>query len=121
MVAPEHLRAQLRGCRLALPAVEHRVTVLTLRLGISVMSPTQRVFRVEAVKSRLNRSANFGAVLSWRVRPLRRRIRRATRCWRRIDSATVFTDTTQPSSRRSASSRGFVVDREQCRQVGGRA
>jgi hypothetical protein len=70
------------------------------------MSPTQRLFGAVAVKSRLSRSGNFGAVLSDRVSPPRRRIRRATRPWRRIESATVFSDTVQPAARRSACSRG---------------
>src|SRR3954454_25198054 len=65
------------------------------------MSPTHLALGVAAVKSRLSRSGNFGAVLSCRVSPLRRRIRRATRPWRRIESATVFSDTVQPASRRS--------------------
>ena len=75
-------------------------------VGISVMSPTHCMFGASAVKSRFSRSGNFGAVLSCRVNPLRRLIRRATRPWRRIESATVFSDTTQPASRRSACSRG---------------
>ena len=65
------------------------------------MSPTQRALGRSAVKSRRSRSGNFGAVLSCLVRPLRRLIRRATRPWRRIESATVFSLTLQPSSRRS--------------------
>ena len=61
-------------------------------VGISVMSPTQRQFGAAAVKFRLSRSGNFGAVLSCRVSPLRRLIRLATRPWRAIESATVFSE-----------------------------
>jgi len=58
------------------------------------MSPTQRWFGTEAVKSRLSRSGSFGAVLSCRVKPLGRlKTTRATRPCRRIESATVLTDT----------------------------
>ena len=77
-----------------------------LAVGISVISPTQRALARSAVKSRLSRSGNFGAVLSCRVSPFLRLIRRATRPWRRIESATVFSETVQPSSTRSACSRG---------------
>src|SRR6478735_12652508 len=63
-----------------------------LSVGISVISPTHLVFGASAAKLRLTRSGNFGAVLSCRVNPLRRLILRATRSWRRIDSATVFPD-----------------------------
>ncbi len=80
-------------------------------VGISVMSPTQRRFGSAAVKSRFSRSGNFGAALSWRVSPLRLRMRRATRLCRRIESATVFSDTFHPASRRSACNRG-----EPCRR-----
>jgi hypothetical protein len=98
-VAPPSNRREYRSitvARYSLPAA----------VGISVMSPTHRQFGLWAVKSRLSRSGNFGAVLSCRVSPLRLRIRRATRPWRRIESATVFSDTVQPASRRSACSRG---------------
>ena len=47
-------------------------------VGISVMSPTQRQFGAGAVKSRFNRSGNFGAVRSCRVSPFRRLIRLAS-------------------------------------------
>jgi hypothetical protein len=40
-------------------------------VGISVMSPTQRLLGADAVKSRLSRSGNLGAVLSCRVSPPR--------------------------------------------------
>ena len=70
------------------------------------MSPTHFRFGVSEVKARFTRSGNFGLVLSCRVSPLRRLIRRATRPWRRMESATVFSDTTHPSSSRSACSRG---------------
>lgn len=70
------------------------------------MSRTHLAFGRSAVKSRLSRSGNFGAVLSCRVSPLRRRIRRATSPWRRIDSATAFSLTFHPVSTRSACSRG---------------
>src|SRR5690242_3688519 len=67
---------------------------LPAAVGISVMSPTHLRFGASAVKSRRSRSPNFGAVLSCLVRPCRRRIVRATRPWRRMESATVFSDTT---------------------------
>jgi hypothetical protein len=70
------------------------------------MSPTHLRFGSAAVKSRLSRSGNFGAALSCLVSPLRRLIRRATKPCRRIESATVFSDTSHPRSRRSAISRG---------------
>ena len=66
------------------------------------MSPTHLRFGAAAVKSRLSRSGNFGAVLSCLVSPFLRLIRRATSPWRRIESATVFSYTSHPSSRRSA-------------------
>src|SRR5699024_11207581 len=70
------------GCKLvAAPSrrLEYRsITVarytFPAAVGISVMSPTHRVFGRSAVKSRLSRSGNFGFVLSWVVNPLRRLI-----------------------------------------------
>src|SRR4051794_10042385 len=75
-------------------------------VGISVMSPTHLAFGRSAVKSRLSRSGNLGAVLSCLVNPFRRLIRRATKPWRRIESATVFSLTFQPTARRSWTNRG---------------
>jgi hypothetical protein len=75
-------------------------------VGISVMSPTHLALGRSAVKSRRSRSGNFGAVLSCRVSPFLRLIRRATSPWRRIESATVFSVTLHPAARRSACNRG---------------
>jgi hypothetical protein len=75
-------------------------------VGISVTSPHQRWFGAAAVKSRFSRSGNFAAVSSCLVNPLLRLTFRAIRPWRRIESATVFSLTCQPASRRSACSRG---------------
>jgi hypothetical protein len=75
-------------------------------------SPTHLALGRSAVKLRFSKSGNFGAALSWRVNPLRRVICRATSPWRRIDSATVFSLTVHPSSRRSACNRG-----EPCRPL----
>ena len=66
-------------------------------VGISVMSPTHRWFGAAAVKSRLIRSGNGALVLSCFVKPLRRLIFRAISPCRRIDFATVFSETTHPS------------------------
>jgi hypothetical protein len=70
------------------------------------MSPHHLRFGADAEKSRFNRSGNFGAFLSWRVNPLGCFGLRPCRPWRRMDSATVFTLTFQPSSSRSAWMRG---------------
>jgi hypothetical protein len=75
-------------------------------LGISVMSPQHLRFGAGAVKSRLSRSGNFGAVRSWRVNPLLRLGFLPCRPCRRIESATVFTLTVHPASTRSAWMRG---------------
>ena len=77
-----------------------------LPVGISVISPHHFRFGPAAVKSRFTRSGNAGAVLSCLVNPLLCLTFRATRHCRRIESATVFLVTTQPSSRRSACNRG---------------
>lgn len=69
-------------------------------------SVTHFRFGSGAVKSRLIRSGNGALVLSCFVNPLRRLIFRAISPWRRIDFATVFSETTQPSSRRSSTRRG---------------
>ena len=47
-------------------------------VGISVISPTHLALARSAVKFRLRRSGNFGAVLSCFVSPFLRLIRRAT-------------------------------------------
>src|SRR4051812_39364851 len=72
------------GCRpVAAPSSRREYRSITVArysfpaaVGISVMSPTQRLFCVLALKSRRSRSGNFGAVLSCRVSPLRRLITR---------------------------------------------
>jgi hypothetical protein len=61
---------------------------------------------VAALKSRLSRSGNFATFLSWRVNPLDRFGLRPCSPCRRMDSATVFTPTFQPSSSKSAWMRG---------------
>ena len=100
-------------CEVAAPnrrRLNRSITVARYNLphsvGISVISPTHMRLGSSAVKSRLTRSGNFGALLSCLVSPLRRLICRATSDWRRIDSATVFSATFQPASTRSACSRG---------------
>lgn len=75
-------------------------------VGISVMSPHQRQFGAGAVKSRPSRSGNFGAFRSCFVVLEGRFFFRPTKPWRRIESATVFTDTDHPASTRSAWIRG---------------
>ena len=98
------------GRRAEEPAEYRSITVARYNLleevGISVMSPTHLVLAREAVKSRLTRSGNFAAALSCLVKPLRRLTIRATRPCRRIESATLFSLTDQPASRRSTTSRG---------------
>jgi hypothetical protein len=75
-------------------------------VGISVISPTHLVLMTVAVKSRRSRSGKGALVLSCRVNPLRRLTFRATRPCRRIESATVFSLTFQPFSRRSTNNLG---------------
>jgi putative transposase len=71
-------------------------------VGISVMSPTHVQFGASAVKSRFTRSSNGTAFLSARVVFFRRFFDRATSPCRFIESATVFSLTVHPASRRSA-------------------
>ena len=66
-------------------------------VGISVMSPTHFRFGAVAVTSRFSGSGNFAFVRSCRVRPRFRLSLRPFRPCRRIESATVFTDTRQTS------------------------
>jgi hypothetical protein len=73
---------------------------------ISVISPHHLVFGAAAVKSRRTKSGNFGAVLSCFLSPRRCLGFRPSKPWRRIESATVFTLTDQPSSIKSAWMRG---------------
>ena len=85
MLSAAHARSA-SGCELVAAPSNRReyrsITVarynLPVAVGISVMSPTQRALGRDALKSRLSRSGNFGAVLSCLVSPLRRLIRRAT-------------------------------------------
>ncbi len=70
------------------------------------MSPHHFSSGAAAPKSRPRRSGALRALRSALVRPRRRCLALATRPWRAIDAATVFSDTRQPASRRSAKIRG---------------
>ncbi len=89
---------------------------LPAAVGIPAVSPAQRRFGAVAVTCLFSGPGNSGAVSSRRVSPLRRLISRATRSWRRIESATVSSDTVRPASRGSSCGHGRVRNRRPTRQ-----